>query len=53
MSSTEELCQIADELRAVASLGLLFTQNDYAVERYERVLAASAQLVVVLDSGHP
>jgi hypothetical protein len=42
MSSTDELYQIADELRSIASLGLNFTQNPYDVERYERILAASA-----------
>lgn len=53
MSSTEELYQIADELRAVACLGLRFTANDYDVERYKRVLAASARLVAVLEQRSP
>lgn len=53
MSSTEELYQIADELRAVASLGLRFAENGYDVERYKRVLAASARLMGVLEQKPP
>lgn len=53
MSSTEELYQIADELRAVASLGLHFTKNPYDVEGYKRVLAASARLIAVLEHTSP
>ena len=53
MSSTDKLYQIADELRSIASLGLNFTQNPYDVERYERILAASAQLIAVLEQKSP
>lgn len=53
MSSIEELYQIADELRAVASLGLRFAENDYDAERYQRVLAASSRLVGVLEQKPP
>lgn len=45
MPSTEELYQIADELRAIASGGLLWTGSHYDRERYERVMAASARLI--------
>ncbi len=50
---TQELYQIADELRAVACLGLRFAENDYAAERYQRVLAASARLVGVIERRSP
>jgi ADP-ribose pyrophosphatase YjhB (NUDIX family) len=49
MDSSGELYVIADELRAIANLGLAFYKNDYDRERYEHVLAASARLVAVLD----
>lgn len=35
MSLTRELYQIADELRAIAGLGLRHTENLYDVEGYE------------------
>lgn len=43
--ATETLYQIADELRALACLGLTYTTNEYDRERYTRILAASARLV--------
>lgn len=53
MSLTEELYQIADELRAVACLGRLFAKSHYDAENYERVLAASARLVAVVEQRSP
>lgn len=53
MSSTEELYQIADELRSVACLGLRFAENPYDAERYERILAASARIIAVLEHRAP
>jgi ADP-ribose pyrophosphatase YjhB (NUDIX family) len=53
VSSTEDLYQIADELRAVASLGLRYTESRYDRGRYERVLAASARLVAALEQRSP
>ncbi len=41
---------IADELRAIANLGLKYSKNEYDRERYEKVLTVSAQLVSLLDS---
>jgi ADP-ribose pyrophosphatase YjhB (NUDIX family) len=49
MSLTEESYQIADELRAIASTGLLWTDSHYDRERYERILAASARLIGALE----
>jgi len=53
MSSNEELYQIADELRAIASQGIHFAESAYDVERYERILATSARLVAVLERRSP
>lgn len=50
---TDELYQIADELRAVASIGLRYTEHGYDKERYEKVLQASARLVAALDGKAP
>lgn len=44
-----QLYEIADELHAIANLGLSFCENDYDRERYERVLTASARIVASLD----
>ena len=49
MSSTEEFYSIADQLRAIANLGLRYAENHYDKERYERVLSASARLVATLE----
>lgn len=49
MDSSGELYAIADELRAVANLGLAFYTTEYDRERYERVLHASARIVAALD----
>jgi ADP-ribose pyrophosphatase YjhB (NUDIX family) len=44
-----KLYSIADEMRAVANLGLRYAENEYDRERYEQVLAASARLVGAVD----
>ena len=44
-----KLYAIADELRAVANLGLHYSENGYDRERYEKVLTASARIVGALD----
>jgi ADP-ribose pyrophosphatase YjhB (NUDIX family) len=43
------LYSIADELQAVANLGLQYSRNEYDRERYEKVLMASIRLVSILD----
>ena len=43
------LYSIADELQAVANLGLQYSRNEYDRERYEKVLSASMRLVSILD----
>jgi len=50
MSTQQELYIIADELRALALLGLRFTDGGYDRERYEKILHASARMVSVLDN---
>ncbi len=49
---TDTLTQIADELRGVANLGLQFAKDDYEIERYQKVLAASARIVSALEGVH-
>lgn len=44
-----EIYSIADELLAVANLGLHHSKNAYDRERYEKVLSASARLMSILD----
>ena len=53
VSSTQEMYLIADELRAVANLGLMFPESHYDRGRSERVLAASARLIAALDRRSP
>ncbi len=44
------LYEIADELRAIAAYGLMYAQNIYDRQRYEKVLALSAKLLSLLES---
>ena len=44
-----DIYQLADELKAVASMGLHFADEPHVEERYNRVLAASARLVGMLE----
>lgn len=53
MSQTEEIYQIADELRGIACLGLHFAGNHYDTERYERVLSLSARMVAAIEQSSP
>ena len=53
MSSQDTFYQIADELRAIASQGLFFTEGPYDKERYEKILQASAKIVAALEGGSP
>lgn len=51
MDATEELRQLADELRAIASVGLHWTAEDpYNHDRYERVLDAALRLFAFTDT---
>jgi len=51
MDTQTSLYQIADELRAIASQGLLFTEGSYDKERYEKILNASARIVAALEGA--
>jgi hypothetical protein len=42
MSQTEELYLIADELRAIANMGLHRTEDVHDRDRYEKILSISA-----------
>jgi 8-oxo-dGTP pyrophosphatase MutT (NUDIX family) len=54
VTPTEEIRAIADELRALAAMGLRFTQDDpYNRERYERVRSTAARLFAVADVRSP
>jgi ADP-ribose pyrophosphatase YjhB (NUDIX family) len=50
-NTQSSLYQIADELRAIASQGLIFTEGAYDKERYEKILHASARIVAVLEDA--
>lgn len=47
---TQTLYEIADELRAIADYGLMYVQNDYDRDRYEKVQKLSAKLLGLLES---
>ena len=53
MPSQQELYLIADELRAIAAQGLRFTDGGYDRERYEKIMAASARVVGLLENQSP
>ena len=50
MGITQDLLyQIADELRAIASAGLYYTQDEYDRKRFQQVLAIALRLVANLE----
>jgi ADP-ribose pyrophosphatase YjhB (NUDIX family) len=53
MTFQAEVYQVADELRAIANMGLHFSVSAYDTDRYERVLKASARLVAALELRDP
>ena len=53
MPANDELYLIADELRAIANMGIRFAENSYDTERYERVRTASARIVASLERRSP
>jgi ADP-ribose pyrophosphatase YjhB (NUDIX family) len=46
----KNLYEIADELRAIADYGLMYVNNDYDRDRYEKVKELSARLMGMLES---
>lgn len=50
---TQELYQVVEELRFIASWGLHFTQDSYDRERYQRIRAISARLVAAIEQRSP
>ena len=51
MSTQDDFYQIADELRAIASGGIRYTDHGYDRERYEQILKASARLVAAVEAS--
>jgi len=50
MGITQDLLyQVADELRAIASAGLYYTQDEYDKKRYQQVLAIAFRLIANLE----
>jgi ADP-ribose pyrophosphatase YjhB (NUDIX family) len=47
------LYAIADDLQAIANLGLMYCENDYDKERYEKVLTTSNQIIRALEGNVP
>jgi 8-oxo-dGTP pyrophosphatase MutT (NUDIX family) len=50
-SMQKVMYQIADELRAIAALGLRYSESGYDHERYEQILKLSARLVSAIENG--
>jgi 8-oxo-dGTP pyrophosphatase MutT (NUDIX family) len=49
-SAMKTLYEIADELRAIADYGLMYVNNEYDRDRYEKVQGLSARLLGMLES---
>ncbi|MBN2500875.1 MAG: NUDIX hydrolase N-terminal domain-containing protein [Anaerolineales bacterium] len=50
MTDTQELYNIADELRAIANTGIHFTDSHYDRTRYEQILQLSARLTATIEA---
>lgn len=48
--TTAQLYLVADELRSLANTGLTFSKHPLALERFEKILMATARLVSILDN---
>jgi hypothetical protein len=53
VSFQEDIYQVADELRGIASLGLRFSSDPYDTARYEKILSASSRLIGALENRDP
>lgn len=53
MTVQQRIYIVADELRAIANLGTAYGNNEYDLERYRKVLEASARLVAALEHRAP
>ena len=51
--SSQEFYQIANELRAIANLGLQFAVNEYDRDRYSHTLSLSARLIAAIEHRSP
>ncbi len=50
MTKTDQLYVMADELRAIATMGLRFDRDVYTVDRYHKILDISARIVSLLEN---
>jgi ADP-ribose pyrophosphatase YjhB (NUDIX family) len=48
---TRELFELADEIRAIASTGLHYAENEFDRDRYQRLMAVAARLVTLQGNG--
>jgi ADP-ribose pyrophosphatase YjhB (NUDIX family) len=48
---TRELFELADEIRAIASTGLHYAENEYDRDRYQRLMNLAARLVTLRGDG--
>ena len=53
MTVQQQIYTVADELRAIANLGTAYGTDPYDLERYRKVLEASARLVAALEGRKP
>jgi ADP-ribose pyrophosphatase YjhB (NUDIX family) len=53
MTIEESIFEIADELRSIGSAGLVFSEDPYDRERYERILALSAEMTSLVVDDSP
>jgi ADP-ribose pyrophosphatase YjhB (NUDIX family) len=53
MAIEESIFEIADELRSIRSAGLIFNEDPYDRERYERILALSARMTSLVVDDSP
>ncbi len=49
MPTEQKLYLIADQLRVIANLGLEFGKTEYDLERYQKILTLSAELVALAE----
>ncbi|MEM7536127.1 MAG: NUDIX hydrolase N-terminal domain-containing protein [Chloroflexota bacterium] len=47
---SKQLTQVADQLRALSTNGLIYTDDPYQIERYQKIKKLSAQLLSIADS---
>jgi ADP-ribose pyrophosphatase YjhB (NUDIX family) len=51
VNRSSDISRLADELRALSNAGLMFTQDPYQIERYERIIEISAELTSFVNGS--